>query len=358
MGNSVAFVRARPAGRGKYMGFELSETLESAHGHFSTDALLTKTFVDFVKESNIWMPKIMDNGTTMNSMNYMLPLGGSIDIQGTTSIYALKRATTQAKGLASLGVHADDIDLLMLAVAMPIFFDRYPQSQRLSSQPHHALSASSPGKSAAIPKHLLCTSERTSSTSSDLSETLSRENSRDISSSTLSVVVRHTVSNLQPDKAAVMICRKSWTSSLSNYLNDLKLSITIASATATGNHGERFPLVFVNKAFEAMTGYDRSEILGRGCGFLQSSEHTEQSQVTRLRAALNEMTPVKIGLTNVRKNGSAFFNLLALAPIVDWKGDVIYILGMQYELEGREEQYPQDLQAIDHLMHLLPQLWK
>jgi len=40
--------------------------------------------------------------------------------------------------------------------------------------------------------------------------------------------------------------------------------VTIADATA-----EDLPLVYVNPAFEKMTGYSSDEVLGRNCRFLQ-----------------------------------------------------------------------------------------
>jgi len=43
--------------------------------------------------------------------------------------------------------------------------------------------------------------------------------------------------------------------------------VTIADATA-----EDLPLVYVNPAFEKMTGYSSDEVLGRNCRFLQQGK--------------------------------------------------------------------------------------
>jgi PAS domain S-box-containing protein len=46
------------------------------------------------------------------------------------------------------------------------------------------------------------------------------------------------------------------------------------------------PIVFANEAFQSLTGYDRLEIVGRNCRFLQGPD-TDQSQVNRVRKAIS-----------------------------------------------------------------------
>jgi PAS domain S-box-containing protein len=50
------------------------------------------------------------------------------------------------------------------------------------------------------------------------------------------------------------------------------------------------PIVYANAAFELITGYDREEIIGRNCRFLQG-EDRDQPEIERIREALRERRP-------------------------------------------------------------------
>ena len=73
------------------------------------------------------------------------------------------------------------------------------------------------------------------------------------------------------------------------------------------------PLVYVNPAFERMTGYTAQEVVGRNCRFLQG-DATDQPALDEVRRALHEQTDVRVMLKNYRKDGSPFWNELTLSP--------------------------------------------
>lgn len=109
-----------------------------------------------------------------------------------------------------------------------------------------------------------------------------------------------------------------WLRDLLIYLHELPFAISISSAKhqQTTLFDATFPLVFVNRAFLTLTGYPRHEVLGRNCRFLQREDVTEMNQVGKIRDALREGCATKVAVTNVRRDGTAFFNLLALQPVV------------------------------------------
>jgi PAS domain S-box-containing protein len=100
------------------------------------------------------------------------------------------------------------------------------------------------------------------------------------------------------------------------------------------------PIVYANKAFEEISGYSQDEIVGRNCRFLQGEDHDQEALQT-IRAALQKHEPCIVTLRNYRKNGELFFNRLAIRPLTDPDGNVIYYLGVQYDvtdqLRAREE---------------------
>ena len=65
------------------------------------------------------------------------------------------------------------------------------------------------------------------------------------------------------------------------------------------------PIVFANDAFQRLTGYDRDELMGRNCRFLQGSQ-TDQDTIRRLREAVETGTDISVDILNYRKDGSTF----------------------------------------------------
>jgi PAS domain S-box-containing protein len=91
------------------------------------------------------------------------------------------------------------------------------------------------------------------------------------------------------------------------------------------------PIVYANMAFERMTGYTQQEIVGRNCRFLQGADRDQPGR-TILREALARREPVEVALRNYRKNGNVFVNRLNIRPLRCPKGNVMYYLGVQYDV--------------------------
>ncbi|WP_329668498.1 EAL domain-containing protein [Arenimonas sp.] len=94
------------------------------------------------------------------------------------------------------------------------------------------------------------------------------------------------------------------------------------------------PIVYVNPAFEEMTGYSAAEAIGRNCRFLQD-EATSQAELDILRAALREERDCNVIINNRRKDGSHFWNHLFLSPVRDEGGRLVNYVGVQNDLTER-----------------------
>lgn len=91
------------------------------------------------------------------------------------------------------------------------------------------------------------------------------------------------------------------------------------------------PLVFVNAAFERMTGYSLDEVLEKNCRFLQG-EDTDPEAVEKIRMAIALGQPCLVTILNYRKDGSTFWNELSLSPILDETGTITHFVGIQRDV--------------------------
>lgn len=92
------------------------------------------------------------------------------------------------------------------------------------------------------------------------------------------------------------------------------------------------PIVACNEAFCRLTGYSRTEIVGRNCRFLRG-DRTEPEQTAMLRDAIAAGRPAMVELINYRKDGTPFRNAVMIAPLFDEEGNIAYYLGSQMEID-------------------------
>nr|WP_228517586.1 EAL domain-containing protein [Aliidiomarina indica] len=97
------------------------------------------------------------------------------------------------------------------------------------------------------------------------------------------------------------------------------------------------PLIYVNPAFEKMTGYQSSELLGKSCAILQGKDSSMQS-VRYIRERLSLQQEAQTEIRNYRKDGTPFWNDLYIAPVRDHEGKVTHFIGIQNDITARKEQ--------------------
>lgn len=98
---------------------------------------------------------------------------------------------------------------------------------------------------------------------------------------------------------------------------------------------EASPIVYVNPAFERMTGYRADEAIGRDCRFLQASDRN-QPDLDLLRDAIREGRPCMVVLRNYKKDGTLFYNELSLSPVYE-EGKLVHFIGLQNDITQRRE---------------------
>lgn len=97
-----------------------------------------------------------------------------------------------------------------------------------------------------------------------------------------------------------------------------------------------FPLVYINDAFEQITGFSREEAIGRSCSFLQDGD-ADEAAVQAIRETLASRAPGQHVLRNVRRDGSHFWNELRLLAPRTLEGRT-YVAAIQTDITASHEE--------------------
>lgn len=95
-----------------------------------------------------------------------------------------------------------------------------------------------------------------------------------------------------------------------------------------------YHIIYVNKAFERMTGYAAAEIIGHDAGFLLATDRN-QPTIKEIEEALSQGNEVRAIVRHYRKDGALFWNELYFSPIHDETGTVTHFVGIQNDVTER-----------------------
>ncbi len=131
-----------------------------------------------------------------------------------------------------------------------------------------------------------------------------------------------------PDKSVTRSVQTPIRPDLLNALVDhAEHGITIAE-----REGDDTILLYVNQAFEKMTGYSADECLYKDCRFLQRDD--VQPEMKKMRQAIEGEVAVRVLVRNYRKDGTLFWNDLSITPYFDPIDGIMYYIGMQKDISN------------------------
>ena len=93
-------------------------------------------------------------------------------------------------------------------------------------------------------------------------------------------------------------------------------------------------LLYVNPAFERLTGYSSEEILYQDCRFLQAGDR-DQAALQRIRHVLQSNGSCREILRNYRKDGTPFWNELSLSTVENDADGMTYYIGVQKDVSAQ-----------------------
>ncbi len=119
-------------------------------------------------------------------------------------------------------------------------------------------------------------------------------------------------------------------------IRDQALAATMDGILITDPSQPDHPIIHCNASFERITGFARSEALGRNCRFLQGTD-VHQPGLDVLRRAITEHRECRVTIRNYRKNGTMFWNELSVAPVFGADGRLLSYVGVQHDVTERKQ---------------------
>ncbi len=118
-------------------------------------------------------------------------------------------------------------------------------------------------------------------------------------------------------------------------LKELALAAATEGITISDLRQPDDPIVYANRGFARLTGYEIEETIGRNCRFLQGPD-TDPATIQRLRDALDRRAPCSVDILNYRKDGTPFWNRLSITPVEDDEGELTHYVGVQSDITKRK----------------------
>lgn len=110
-------------------------------------------------------------------------------------------------------------------------------------------------------------------------------------------------------------------------------------------------LIYVNKAFERLTGYKADEILYQDCRFLQTGDR-DQEGLDEIRSAIKQGQSARVVLRNYHRDGSMFWNELSISPIHNEQDQLTYYIGIQKDVTAQVAAEERAREAEEELAKL------
>ncbi|BAY88343.1 MULTISPECIES: PAS domain S-box protein [unclassified Tolypothrix] len=111
------------------------------------------------------------------------------------------------------------------------------------------------------------------------------------------------------------------------------------------------PIIYVNSAFERMTGYSATEVIGQNFNLFHNNEN--QAQLQQLIAAMQAGEDCTVILRNYRQDGELLWTKLNISPVYDVAGTLTHYIGIQTDITERKQAETALLLSQQRLQYLL-----
>lgn len=134
-------------------------------------------------------------------------------------------------------------------------------------------------------------------------------------------------------------------------LLELAVNASNDGITIAEQEGDDNILIYVNPAFERLTGYSADEILYQDCRFLQNDDR-DQEGLRVIREAIKAGKPCRAVIRNYKRDGTLFWNEVSITPVYNAQDQLTYYIGIQKDVTDRvlaEQQRDEALRELEKL---------
>ncbi|GAA6171078.1 hypothetical protein NBRC116592_07480 [Colwellia sp. KU-HH00111] len=102
-------------------------------------------------------------------------------------------------------------------------------------------------------------------------------------------------------------------------------------------------IVYVNKAFEQLTGYSKDEVIGETPRILQGKD-TDIKELSRVSQALKNQQPISSTILNYSKTGHPYWLSMNIFPLTNKYGEVTHFAALERDVTG-DKYYAEQLES-------------
>ncbi|MCO8121294.1 PAS domain-containing protein [Stieleria sp. TO1_6] len=117
-------------------------------------------------------------------------------------------------------------------------------------------------------------------------------------------------------------------------MHHLAMEATLNGIVITDPNQADNPITYANPGFSQLTGYEREDVIGRNCRFLQG-ELTDPDTVKQIHQAVRAGSACRATILNYRKDGTSFWNDLQITPVFDENRELTSLVGVQQDVTDR-----------------------
>ncbi|OUC11992.1 MAG: hypothetical protein B0A82_25175 [Alkalinema sp. CACIAM 70d] len=127
--------------------------------------------------------------------------------------------------------------------------------------------------------------------------------------------------------------QESWLRLLESVIVNANDAVVITEAEPVKLPGPH--IIYVNRAFTRMMGYEPEDVIGKTPRILQGPK-TDLHTLEHIRSALRQWKSVLVEVINYRKDGSEIWVELSIFPVADQTGRYHYWVGIQRDITERK----------------------